>query len=412
MSDELATSAPVGLTKAISPAVRELLAELMRDHADAIIDVCTDWVIAHAKDLRGARPRGETRALAERNLAAHHDLIMLGDGRAMEEFIEHTTSYRAPSQFHVSTLLRGFLGFKRGVEAVMEGMDIDPWLRLDTHRTLERLYHELAFRLADLYAEKLLGVIRQTQEQLVQREKLAALGGLVAGVAHEINTPMGVAVTAASLVRDRITTLEDAYARNELRRSSLTEFFASARPAVDITLSNLRRASELIVSFRQVSVEQSNTIARRIRLSTYLRDVLSSLTPLYRRSGHSLSVEFDDSIVVTTHAGALSQIVTNLLQNALTHAFEPGRAGTISLGLRREGEEIELTVADDGRGMSDEERGRIFEPFFTTRRGAGGSGLGMHIVHNLVTELLGGTIVVDSTLGEGTRVIVRFPAGE
>ncbi len=391
-------------------ATRELLERVLAEHRDPIIDTGTDWVIAAATDLRGQRPRAETRMLAERAFDMYC-VLLTGDTRPRDEFIEFTTSFRVSSEFHISTLLRGFLCFKRGAEIVMDGLEIAGEARLAVQRVLDELYYDVAFRMADVYSQKLLTMIRQTQTQLLQREKLAALGSLVAGVAHEINTPMGVAVTAASLVHDRVVALERAFDQGELRKSSLSEFFAGARPAIAMTLANLERAAELIVAFKHVAVDQAQSSARRVHLASTLRDVMVSLTPLYRHGGHRIVIDLDESLEVETHPGALAQIVTNLIQNALTHAFAAGQAGKIELRLGRVEGAIELAVTDDGRGLTADEQVHIFEPFFTTRRGTGGSGLGMHVVHNLVTELLRGTITIESSPGVGTRIAIRFPAG-
>jgi signal transduction histidine kinase len=289
--------------------------------------------------------------------------------------------------------------------------DLDAELRLGILAALDELYYDTAFRMADVYADKLLAVLEDAQLQLMRREKMAALGGLVAGVAHEINTPMGVAVTAASLLRDRLTGLARDFDGGQLRKRTLADFLRDAGEAAELTLGNLRRASELVASFKQVAVDQSHATRRQVHLAPYLREVLSSLAPLYKRTPHRLEVDLDGALEAILDPGALSQIVTNLVQNALRHAFEGDVPGTMRLTLRSPSPgEIELAFADDGRGLSREEQRRLFEPFFTTQRGQGGSGLGMHIVHNLVTEALQGTIAVDSEPGEGTELRIRFPA--
>lgn len=394
----------------LDPATRERFEAVLAAQREAIIDAGTDWIIASSEDLRGRRPRGETRALVAREFDIYCELLSSGDTRARDEFIEHTTALRASSKFRISTLLSGFLCFKQGVEQVLrERGELEPAQHLALVRLLDQLYYETAFHMADVYSHKLLTVIRETQDQLMQREKLAALGGLVAGIAHEINTPMGVALTGASLVQDRLTALEQAYASGELRKSHLVEFMTDARSGLDVTLTNLTRASDLITSFKQVAVDQTHSTPRRVHLASYLRDVMASLTPMHRRSGHRIELELDESLELDTHPGALSQIVTNLLQNALVHAYDEGVIGRIVLGLRAVAGAIELSLTDEGRGMSADQQRRVFEPFYTTRRGTGGSGLGMHVVHNLVTQRLDGTVRIESAPGRGTRVVVRLP---
>ena len=394
----------------LTPAALDRLRELLDRRRAAIVDAGTDWITAQSLDLQGRRPRAETRMLVDREFDAYRALLIDGDPAIRDAFVEFTTTLRATSEFRISTLLRGFLCFRRGVEAILESEALGAEARLEIIRALDEAYFDTAFVMADVYAAKLLEVLQRTQEQLMQREKLAALGGLVAGVAHEINTPMGVAVTAASLLRDRLRGLAADFEGGQLRKRALGDFLRDADEAAALTLGNLERASELVASFKQVAVDQSHASRRRLRLGPYIRETLASLTPLYKRTPHRLALALDDAIEAELDPGAISQILTNLIQNALSHAFDDAQAGTITITLARVGDQrAALTVADDGRGLSPEERRRIFEPFFTTRRGSGGSGLGMHIVHNLVSEALGGVIRVDSAPGEGTAVRIEIP---
>lgn len=389
---------------------RARLIELLEEDREAVIDAGTDWIIRRSPDLQGKRPRDETLMLVQREFDAYRDLIVDGDPTRRDAFIEFTTTFRASSEFRISTLLRGFLCFKRGVEVVMQARSLSAELSLEIVGTLDELYCEASSRMVDVYADKLLAVLEQTQAQLMQREKMAALGGLVAGVAHEINTPMGVAVTAASLLHDNVQKLGRDFERGQLRKSSLATFLRDAREAADLTLGNLRRASELVTSFKKIAVDQSNTSRRSVSLGPYLREIVSSLGPLYKRSPHRLDLVIDDSIKAELDPGVLSQILTNLVQNALLHAFSDDSPGVMLLLLQRHGDDgAELAFSDNGRGLGEEAKRRLFEPFFTTCRGSGGSGLGMHIVHSLVTQALRGQITVDSALGEGTTLRVRFP---
>jgi signal transduction histidine kinase len=251
--------------------------------------------------------------------------------------------------------------------------------------------------------------LRDTQHQLVQSERLASLGSLVAGVAHEINTPVGVGVTAASTLRDSTRELGELYARGELKRSALEHFIATADEASEITLKNLQRAGDLIQSFKQVAVDQSSGERRQFRLRAYIDEVLLSLAPYLKKFGHALAVDCPPDLMVDTYPGAIAQILTNLVNNSLVHAFDNGQKGHLSISATIADSTVTLHYADDGRGVAAENLGRIFDPFFTTRRGAGGSGLGLHIAFNLVHQLLGGTIEVSSEPGRGTRFTVRFP---
>ena len=395
---------------ALAPELRAYLERLLAERRDPIIDAGTDWIIGTADDLRGRRPRAETRALVAQEFDAYRDLLLRGDPARRDAFIEHVTTYRASAEFKISTLLRGFLGFKRGVEAVLAAEATGPALALAVRDHLDRLYCDTAFLMADVYVDKLNAVLRRTEHELMRREKMAALGGLVAGVAHEINTPLGIAVTAASLLDARVRELDRAFQAGDLRRSALAAFVDDARQAADLTLTNLGRAAELVQSFKQVAVDQSHDQRRRVHLGPYLHEVLASLAPLYKRGDHRVELVVDDPIDAETYPGAIAQIAANLVQNALQHAFPEGRPGCLEIRLRRlDDGRAELTFADDGRGMSDDERARAFEPFYTTRRGQGGSGLGLPIVHNLVTDLLRGEITLESGPGRGSTFTLRLP---
>ncbi|MEZ4450152.1 MAG: HAMP domain-containing sensor histidine kinase [Nannocystaceae bacterium] len=394
----------------LGPAARALLEALLAEERAAIIDAGVDWITRASPDLQGRRPREETVMLLEREFTAYADLILRDDPGARDAFIEFTTTYRASAEFRISTLLRGFLCFRHGVAVLLRRRGDPPELHLEILEAVDQLYFDATFRMADVYAEKLLAVLQRTQEQMRAREKMAALGGLVAGMAHEISTPIGVAVTSSSLVQRRLETLQETFVRGELRRSTLATFFHEAGQASDINVQNLLRAAELIDSFKQVAVDQTHSVKRRVELGAYLREVLASLTPMLRRCPHRVDVTIGGPIDTMIHAGAISQIVTNLVQNAILHAFEPASVGVIQIELREgAGATYELRVADNGRGMGADESARLFEPFFTTKRGAGGSGLGMHIVHNLVHDLLGGTITVESQPGVGTSILIRGP---
>ncbi len=258
-------------------------------------------------------------------------------------------------------------------------------------------------------AEKSLTDLQQTQKHLVQSEKMAALGGLVAGIAHEINTPVGVSITAATHLQEKLKELLEEYKAGNMKRSSLDKYLNMTGETLEITMTNLTRAAELIASFKQVAVDQSSEDRRKFNFKDYLNEVLLSLKHEYKRTKHTIDVTGADDLEIDSYPGALSQIVTNLLMNSLIHAYEPDTEGSIRFEVRRENGSAVLTYTDNGKGIPQENLGRIFEPFFTTRRGRGGSGLGMHIVYNLVTTKLGGSILCASEVGKGTTFTVTFP---
>lgn len=264
-------------------------------------------------------------------------------------------------------------------------------------------------RSANRELEQTMAQLQDAQTQLVQTEKLASLGGLVAGVAHEINTPVGVGVTAASTLRTAAQELGERVEGGTLKRSHLNEFVRTADDATRIILSNLHRASELVQSFKQVAVDQSSAERRHFELKEYVDEVLLSLTPKLKKTPHQVTTDIPEHLMLDSYPGALAQILTNLITNALIHAFDDRQPGTIHLQAQAEGPQLRLRCADDGRGMPAEHLKKLFDPFFTTKRGSGGSGLGMHIVFNLVTQALQGKITVDSTPGQGTRYDMLIP---
>lgn len=252
--------------------------------------------------------------------------------------------------------------------------------------------------------------IAAAQQRLLETEKMAALGGLVAGVAHEINTPVGVSVTAISHLHDQIDALRTTYQAGQMKRSELETFLATCGQASEIILDNLVRASDLIRSFKEVAVDQAGDDIRTISIDEYLGRVLTSLQPRLKNRPIEVvrSVEPSD-LKVALNVGGLSQVVTNLVLNSLTHAFDPETSGEIRLEVRQRGKGVTIVYTDSGRGMPQDVVDHIFEPFFTTKRGHGGSGLGMHIVYNIVTQKFGGLIECSSKPGKGTRFDILIP---
>jgi signal transduction histidine kinase len=258
--------------------------------------------------------------------------------------------------------------------------------------------------------EQALMRLKLAQSQLVQSEKMASLGSLVAGVAHEINTPVGVGVTAASTLQEWAQRLGAQHKDSKLTRSELERFISVCLDSTQILMTNLQRAAELIRSFKQVAVDQSSGERRRFLLKAYVDEILISLAPRLNRTGHTITVDCPPTLELDSYPGALAQILTNLIQNSLVHGFPEGRRGHIGISAREEPGGIVLRYADNGVGIPADNLHRIYDPFFTTKRGAGGSGLGMHIVYNLVTQRLAGTIAATSAPDEGAIFEIRFPA--
>jgi signal transduction histidine kinase len=270
---------------------------------------------------------------------------------------------------------------------------------------------ERALRKAKERADRALEELRQTQAELIQAEKLASLGQLVAGVAHEINTPLGVALTTATALGDEARQFGDAAARGQVGRSQFARFVDRMNEGSRLLFYNLTRAADLVHSFKQVAADQASGERRKFDMQTWLNELLTSLGPMIKRTGHRVSVECRPGLTVDTYPGALAQVLTNLIVNAAAHAYDEGQSGRVSIVVAepRPGR-VRIEFGDDGSGIAPENLSRVFDPFFTTGRSRGNTGLGLHIVYNLVTRTLNGRIDVESRLGEGTRFIIDLPA--
>ena len=260
-------------------------------------------------------------------------------------------------------------------------------------------------------AESALLELNAAQQNLIDAERLAALGGLVAGVAHEVNNPIGISLTVASSFARRTDQFEaEMKSGTTLRRSQLEEFVRSSRDASQQLVGNLHRAAELIQSFKQVAVDRSHAERRQFSLSEATDQIIASLRPVLKRSPITLSVDVPEGLVVDGFPGSYGQILTNLFLNAANHAFPDGRSGAITISAKPRGnDDIEIIFADNGAGMTPDVQRQAFDPFFTTRRNEGGTGLGLHIVYNLVTQQLGGRMMLESRLGQGTTFRIIMP---
>lgn len=284
---------------------------------------------------------------------------------------------------------------------------------LYAHRA--QLEHKVQKRTAELSiakddAEKSLILLQETKESLVQAEKMAALGGLVAGIAHEINTPIGITVTSASFLSDETDKVATLYKQGELGGDELETYFETAKQSTQLMTINCQRAADLIHSFKQISVDQTSDNLREFNLKNYLEEILLSLRPALKKTLIKIELDCLPSLLIFGYPGALSQIVTNFVMNSLLHAYEPHQVGTIKLTVTLfSADRIELRYSDDGKGIRNDIQSKIFDPFFTTQRGNGGSGLGLHVVYNLVYQVLNGSLQINSIEGKGTTFIVNFP---
>jgi len=262
----------------------------------------------------------------------------------------------------------------------------------------------------NLVLKQSLSTVKKTQDRLVQTEKMASLGSLVAGVAHEINTPVGIGVTASSLLEEKTRQINSLHASGEMKRSDLEKYLKTANDASASILLNLNQAADLIRSFKQVAVDQSNEERRSFRVKEYINNVLLSLRPKLKKTEHHVQVECPENLKINSYPGAFSQIVTNLVMNSLLHGFSGIDRGEIQIKFSKTDADYLLTYSDNGVGMDANTYRNIFDPFFTTKRATGGTGLGMHIVFNLVTQTLNGKINCKSEPGKGTFYAIKIPS--
>lgn len=251
--------------------------------------------------------------------------------------------------------------------------------------------------------------LQMAEHQLLQSEKMALLGNLVAGIAHEVNTPLGVCITAISHFAKLREEFIEKLRSNNLKKSDMQTLLDDSEMAVDIITYNLDRASKLIQSFKHVSADQASEEKREFELKKYLDEIVYSLGPVLKNIPVKIEVECEDNLIINSYPGAISQIITNLVMNSLMHAFTFGENGKISMSTALNGDMLELKYSDDGIGMEPDMLKHVFEPFYTTRREQGGTGLGLYVVYNIITMKLDGTINCSSKLGEGTTFLISLP---
>ena len=250
----------------------------------------------------------------------------------------------------------------------------------------------------------------ETRRYLIETERLAALGRLVAGVAHELNSPVGISLTVASTLARRCTSFADQISSGPVRRSGLAEFARGCRDAADQLVANLQRAGELIQSFKQVTADRSEADRRRFDLKLATEQLVASLRPSLPKHRDCLALDMPRDIMLNSYPGAYGQVLTNLIVNAVTHGFADGVGGQVLIKARRiEDEQVEIAVSDDGSGIPEDLQRHVFDPFFTTTRAQGSTGLGLSIVHTLVTDQLGGRISLVSAPAQGTTICITLP---
>ncbi|NUP85548.1 MAG: PAS domain S-box protein [Burkholderiaceae bacterium] len=374
-----------------------------------ILEVNRRWVerIGYTRDQVVGRTTWELGLWRDARAREHIRALLHRDGRLHDVPVTYYLPSGEVVQCEVSAS-----------EMVIQGRRVGLWLtrdmseRVRTQAQLRELNESLEARVSERTRElrAALEDLQRAQNELVQAEKLASLGSLVAGVAHELNTPIGNAVMVASTMADDRREFEQAVAGG-LRRSALEGFLARASEGEQVLERNLQRAAELVGSFKQLAVDQSSYQRRPFEVAEVAQEVLLALSPTLRRSGVHMVDSVPLGLPMDGYPGPLGQVLVNLITNAVEHGFEGRPPGTIRLHAQSAVAPgwVRLTVADDGVGIPESSLGRIFDPFFTTRLGQGGSGLGLHLAYTLVTGVLGGRIEVRSQSGEGSEFVIELP---
>lgn len=305
------------------------------------------------------------------------------------------------AQSDVDDKLRGFQA--GGIDYIGKPFQAEEVLaRTRAHIALARSQRALAASNDSLAAA--LAELQAARAELRRSEQLAALGAIVAGVAHELNTPIGNCVLAASALEERARSFAQEAAQG-VRRSALDNFVADTREVSVMLQRNLAVSAELIASFKQIATDQAGSVRRRFALASLVRDTCRTLAPQVQGAMASIVFDLDEAIAMDSFPGALAEVISKLVGNALVHGFRDGRVGQITIRATGEGERVRLSVCDNGAGIAEADLGRIFDPFFTTHMGEGSGGLGLHIVHNLIINVLGATIAASSSDGQTCFVI-------
>ena len=293
---------------------------------------------------------------------------------------------------------------KDGKALRMSGVMLNVHELYELNENLEQLVAQRTIEL-----QNSLDQLQQTQEQLIQSEKMAALGGLVTGIAHEMNTPLGICVTAVSLQLDSLATLNTQFKASKISAADLKKYLKQSKEQLVLLERSIQRSADLVIQFKLVAVDDTYEKTIELELAKYLPLIIDNLRAKLKNMKHTIHIDIPENIKLVTYSDAWTQIITNLIDNSIEHGFASNKEGLISIKAQKNKEMLELYYHDNGKGLSEEQLTRIYDPFYTTNRGSGGTGLGMHIVYNLITQKLGGEIECTSTLGEGVTFKIDVP---
>ncbi|AUJ71180.1 MULTISPECIES: sensor histidine kinase [unclassified Pseudoalteromonas] len=279
------------------------------------------------------------------------------------------------------------------------------------NQSLEEKVNQRTIALREANQELLNALERmhQYQNQIIENEKMASLGQMVAGVAHEVNTPIGLGITGSTLLRDKLSDIREAFQTKSLTSKQLERFVKDGIENLDLIYRNLNRAAELVSSFKRLAVSQDLEVNSRIDLSNLLTEVVASMRAELSTKQPEVTIDCDTGLAIESKAGPLQQVLEQLISNSLLHGFKDQQNNSISITVKSSMGQLAIEYADNGMGVPKAIKKRIFDPFVTTRRGEGGSGLGMHLVYNLVTQALGGTITLDEEFSQGAKFIITLP---
>jgi len=342
------------------------------------------------------------------------DVQMPGmDGYETAEHLQMTTRTRDIPIIFLTAVFKSEEFIKRGYAVGAVDYLTKP---LDDNILLNRIRHYQHLKERELRLMTAMTQMRSMQDNLLQSEKLSALGAMVAGVSHELNTPLGNTKLALSTLLDRINEVNKLYLSGSLKRSNIEEFIKESLDIATLANRSVDRALNLVVTFKQVAIDQTSERQRLFDLATVIRETITSLSPSFKHDPWKFNIDIPDGIQMDSYPGPLEQIIINLVQNSIRHGFDGREQGCITIRAvieeelaDRKNRSVIITFTDDGAGIAPANMEKIFEPFFTTRLGRGGSGIGLNITRRIATTLLGGTIEVKSELGIGTSFTLKIP---